>query len=140
MALFNREGKTTIKEYITTTDSVSRPTAILLTAIVFILAAAVAFTLFWAGRWTYNRLTNNNEGTITQTSSQRTGEPATAPGASTTPSSTPKKTSGSQSGASSTASSNNAATRTPSTIPSNPSGEVPNTGPGEIPNTGPQAE
>lgn len=136
-----------VTNYIKDTNSVSRPMAVVLTALIFVIAATVAFTIFWAGRWTYNKIAGNDSGNkITETSSSSTQrqpvEPANGQNKAT---GNEASQSGSQatssSGSSEANSGSNSASRTTSTTSSDTS-QSPNTGPTatEIPNTGPQPE
>jgi len=139
----NRDTKQTnpVKEYIKETDSVSRPTAIFFTLIIFFVGAAVAFSLFWGGRWAYNRIAGNKgekPNPITETSSistqniNKSSQKATA-------NKNVAGSGGERNGLSverSQASTDVEINQTPNTGPV----EVPNTGPTEVPNTGPMPE
>lgn len=132
MAWFYRSDKqrSGVRDYIRNTNSVSRPMALLFTAIIFIVGVAVVFSLVWGGRWAYDKIAGNkNNNPVTVTSSQK---------APTQPSTS---SSGNQNQKPNTSNNSNAtANQSPNTGPS--SSEVPNTGPTPtvVPNTGPEPE
>ncbi len=60
----NRRGEVTeAQDYLRATDNVSRPMALLLSLVGFLVVFAVVFSLFLGGRWLFNRLSNDTDST-----------------------------------------------------------------------------
>lgn len=63
MARFWQQTKdrlTAPAQYIQETDSVSRPLAVMMTLVLFFVAAAVVVALLFAGKWGYDQIAGNN--------------------------------------------------------------------------------
>jgi len=127
MRWFGRGKINEAGNFVKETSAVSLPAAVAFTVFILIISGAVAFTLFWTGRWAYNRFIKDNaQQNTSQTSSQRKPESISAPA--TVPSGSTQNSSANTG----STSSNNAAT----------SAQTPNTGPAasQLPNTGPEPE
>ena len=61
MKLFNKKQKnmSDAEAYLRSTDTVSRPTAILMSLVAFLVVFAVVFSLFLGGKWLYDRYSDN---------------------------------------------------------------------------------
>jgi cytoskeletal protein RodZ len=119
MAWFKRDPVTSAGEYIKSADSVSRPMAVILSMIVFLVIAAAVFVIFLSIRWVYDRFNSNNKPTTTSQQSSNLA-PVASP--------SPAKTSSSNS--KTTTQTTSATTQTPVTTPNTgPSSTIPNTGP-----------
>jgi hypothetical protein len=120
MALLEDESgeRMSVKEYMTETSAVSRPTAIFLTIVFILICIALLGALFFGGRWVYRTSISDNDDKNQNTSSNQPAvNPTTAvSGGSTTVSPAPTQ--------------NPTSTPTPTSTPS----------PSTVPNTGPEPE
>lgn len=136
-------------QYVQTTDTVSKPAAVLMTLVMIFIGFAVIFSLFLAGRWLLGG-DNNEVSTPTPTGEQLENSTAsnggvtvtpTQPGQVTTDSSQSRATNTSTSlSQNSTSAQQNSSTSQTSTTSNSSASTVPNTGPSALPNTGPQPE
>jgi hypothetical protein len=118
-------------DYLKSTDTVSRPLAVVFVILIVFVIAAVAFSLFLGGRWLYKNLDGKStsstetitiQGDASQTNTSNSGQ-------STSGSSTPASTPPASSTATATPGSTSATTSaTPATSTQAPSA-LPNTGP-----------
>jgi hypothetical protein len=62
MSWFKRTDDPTVKDdYLQTTDTVSRPMALVFTVLIVLVMAAVVFSLFWGGRWLFQHLDGSDQ-------------------------------------------------------------------------------
>ena len=134
--------KNVTDDYLQTTDTVSRPMALIFTLLIVFVVGAVAFSLFLGGRWLFQNLDGSNAPKVQVVENPIT---VTTPSAASTSSNTTSNSSGSTSSASqtkpstttSTAASTSStatqtATSTPTTGPSTTAESIPATGPTEV--------
>lgn len=123
MSLFSKSGNSKQKQktdYLQTTDTVNRPTAVLFTIIMVAVLAAAVFSLFLGGRWLYQHLDGSDKPTTTVvvtnpvTETPVGGAASTSSGSSTTSSGTTSTSSGSSTTASNSGNSTPATTTTTS--------------------------
>lgn len=119
-----RDGIDTAGSYMRATETVSRPTAILMGMLAVFAIVGVLFGVFWGARTLYTRLTNNDDSGAT--TSQTTPTTTVTSSTSTSESNAPKTT----------------AVTTPPPVGTTPTAapavkSLTNTGPSSIPNTGP---
>lgn len=100
--------------YVRATDAVSRPVAVLMTVVGFLIILVLLAALFLAGRWTYRQLTKDN--TAQQTTQTTSGTNPELPGITAVPDATGNTTT------------NPTPTTTPNTGPAPEI--IPDTGPG----------
>jgi hypothetical protein len=137
-------------QYVQTTDTVSRPAAVMMTLVMVFIGFAVIFSIFLAGRWLIGG--DNNEVSTPTPSGEQLGNSTTSnggvtvtptqPGQVTTDSNQNRATNDSttqnqNSNASSQQTSSSTQTPTTGSLSAD---TVPNTGPSTLPNTGPQPE
>ena len=115
--------------YLKATDSVSRPTALIITILGILLVGGLLFGVFSGVRWAYTRLTNDSDTVATTSTSGPTNSGDNRPAASQPPAPTPQTppSSGSITATSSTT----------TTTPSSPQASTTTTTPSRVPNTGP---
>ena len=66
MSWFKRTNNSNIEDdYLQTTETVSRPLAIIFTIIIVLVMSAAVFSLFLGGRWLFENLDGSNEPTTT---------------------------------------------------------------------------
>lgn len=56
-----KDNLTAPAQYIQTTDSVSRPMAVMMRLVMIFVIIAILFCLFFAGKWAYDQITGNND-------------------------------------------------------------------------------
>jgi cytoskeletal protein RodZ len=121
--------------YMKATDTVSRPTALLMTILGIIVVGGLFFAVFWGARWSFEQLANNDSGS-SQTSDQTSDNGSSTNGASSGSGETSStETSGGSPPITATSSTS---TTTPSTPP--PVAVAPTTVPAtssNLPHTGP---
>lgn len=79
-----KDNFTAPAQYIQTTDSVSRPMAVMLSLVMLFVAIAILFCLFFAGKWAYEQITGKNDKPANPTTGITTTPPSTDSGSSTT--------------------------------------------------------
>jgi len=129
MALFNKRKDDKLEvDYLQTTDTVGRPTAVLFSIIMVVVLAAAVFSLFLGGRWLYEHLDGSDQATTEVVVNPITVVPPTASNSSNngaTGSSTTSNGGGTSSTSpSSTQSGTTTSTQTSTSIPATGSTEV----------------
>lgn len=126
-----RDNYDNMGSYVRATETVSRPTAMLMGFLGVFAVLALLFSVFWGARWAYGRLSGNintnttktakpNKTTKTTSTTTTNDKKDTTPAPPATPLTTPT-------------------TPTPSTT-SSATTTITNTGPSTLPNTGPTSE
>ena len=110
--------------YLKATDVVSRPIAIVLTVLTFLIVGGLLYGAFLGGKWVFERFSNDDTPAVVQTQDTNTQEPGVQPAPSAQPA--PETPQQSQPSA-----------QTPPPASQPPAPTVPATGPVTIPDTGP---